>query len=135
MHAQSARPCVAILDRDPWLVRILQATFQTAGYPTVTPEAADHGWEPEELAQFIKREDPQAVVYDVTFPYEEHYRQFQQLLLRLEGKRPAFVLTTTGKTAVQRLAGSADADPRLEIVSKPFDLEDVLRTVERALPA
>ena len=79
---------------------------------------------------FFAAHDPRAVLWDIAIPYEANWAFFQRVAASEAAQGRAFVLTTTNKTALERLVGPT---PVHEVVGKPFDIE-VLAQVLRHAP-
>ena len=85
---------------------------------------------PDAVRRFMSQHQPQVIVFDVSFPYElkwQRFREFQQLG---DECRVPVVLTTTNQRALTEWSGAASV---LEILGKPYDLEQLLAAVRRAL--
>jgi DNA-binding NtrC family response regulator len=79
---------------------------------------------------FMAKHQPQAIVFDVSFPYESNWQRFLEFRQLGDQCRVPVVLTTTNKDALVECVGSTEA---LEIVGKPYDLDELLTAVRRAL--
>jgi len=79
---------------------------------------------------FMVEHQPQAIVFDVSFPYESNWQRFLEFRQLGDQCHVPVVLTTTNKDALAECVGSTEA---LEIVGKPYDLNELLAAVRRAL--
>jgi DNA-binding NarL/FixJ family response regulator len=86
--------------------------------------------DPKVVLGFMAQHQPQAIVFDVSFPYESNWRRFLEFQALGDECRVPVVLTTTNKNALAECIGSTEA---LEIVGKPYDLDELLAAVRRAL--
>jgi DNA-binding NtrC family response regulator len=78
----------------------------------------------------LEEHDPRVVIYDIPPPYDQNW-EFLKLLRTTEAMRDrAVVVTTTHKGHLEQLVGPTDA---IEIVGKPYDLDQVIRAVRQAL--
>jgi DNA-binding NtrC family response regulator len=84
----------------------------------------------EDVGAFLTRHDPAVVIFDVAVPYEENWRYFQEARALPEARGRRFITTTTNRAALEGFVGPNDA---IEIIGKPFDLEQLIDTVRRAL--
>ena len=82
--------------------------------------------------RLMERHDPVVVVYDIGAPYEENWALFE--LCRATSMRDRrFVITSANPARVERLAGH---DERIvEIVDRPFDLDNIAQAVREAARA
>jgi DNA-binding NtrC family response regulator len=71
---------------------------------------------------------PQACIYAVSMPYAASWANFQ--VVRQAMSDCAWVVTTTNKRALDALVGPTET---FEIWGKPFDIEQVVASVRRAL--
>jgi len=122
--APGPRPTVAIINSNDDLVALLRETLEDEGMLVVTAHIRDIKAGREDLPKFLKRHDPDVIVYDLAPPYSDNWR-----FLNLE--RAAFagrglVLTTVNARALQRTVGKSGA---FEIEGRRADLSRVVRAV------
>jgi DNA-binding NarL/FixJ family response regulator len=106
---------------------MLRLALQQAGFESVTAhiEEIKRG-----LLDFLKEHDPRVVIYDIPPPYDQNW-EFLKLLRTTEAMRDrAVVVTTTHKGHLEKLVGPTDA---IEIVGKPYDLDQVIRAVQQGV--
>ena len=123
---QKARK-VAVINSSAAVIELLRTLLETAGYETVTAHIDDIKSGRLDLLGFLKTHDPQVVIYDISIPYEENWT-FLKLVRDTDvvhGRR--FIVTTTNKARLEQLVGPTDT---LEIVGKPFDLDQILVAVQ-----
>jgi DNA-binding response OmpR family regulator len=123
-------PVIAIVNSSEDLVEILQQVFQDEGFQTVTGHVPNFKVGRDDLVAFFERHDPAAVVYDISPPYEENWNFLRLVRDAKSAQGRAFVLTTTNKKALDGMVGRTGA---IEIIGKPFDLNEVVDAVRRAL--
>jgi CheY-like chemotaxis protein len=84
----------------------------------------------EIVQDFVRRHQPDVIVFDVSFPYDRNWVRFCEFR-QADGVRDIpIVLTTTHKRALYDLVGPTEA---LEIIGKPYDLDELATTVKRVL--
>jgi DNA-binding response OmpR family regulator len=84
-----------------------------------------------DIATFLTKENPAAVVWDISLPYHLNWTYFQMIRASgvLDGR--GVVLTTTNKPRLEEIIGvETDA---IEIVGKPYDLDVIVGAVKHAL--
>ena len=121
---------VAVFNANEDVVELLRLVVQQAGHRVVTAHVPDIKRGEVDVAAFVQQHDPSVIVYDIPVPYEQNWT-----FLKLVREAPAmrgrvFVLTTTHKANLERLVGPTDA---IEILGKPFDLNQVVEAVNRAV--
>ena len=125
------RPVIAVFNSSSDTVDLLRRALEQEGLQTVIghiPEIKQGGLD---LIAFIGRHVPAVIVYDVSPPYEENWT-FLRLVRSSEAvSGKPFVITTTNKPALDSLVGSTEA---IEIIGKPYDLQQVVDAVRAALP-
>jgi DNA-binding response OmpR family regulator len=84
----------------------------------------------EVVQDFVRRHQPDVIVFDVSFPYEHNWTRYCEFR-QADGVRDIpIVLTTTNKNALHDIVGTTAA---LEIVGKPYDLDELASAVKRVL--
>jgi len=123
-------PVVAIFNTNDDLVELLRVTFEQAGFATVSGHIDDLRRGELNLETFVKQHDPDVVLYDISPPYDQHWR-FLEVLRKspaLRGRH--FVITTTNVRQLHDIVGTRE--PVYEIVGKPYDLTEITRAVKEA---
>lgn len=131
MASLPARPRIAIVNTSEDLIDVLKMFFQDEGYEVVTTNVRVFRTREQDLEQFIAAHDPAVLLWDIALPYDANWNFFQQVkqLPVMQGRR--FVLTTTNEKRVREVACT---EPEvIEIVGKPFDLNQLAQAVQRAL--
>jgi len=70
------------------------------------------------------------IVYDVAPPYDTNWTFLRVMRNSRVMQGRAFVVTTTNKKALDELIGPSDV---VELLCKPYDLEQIVQSVNRAL--
>jgi DNA-binding NarL/FixJ family response regulator len=122
---------VAVINSSEDTVEMLRQALHNGGFRSVV-SAHIHDFKTGEsdFPKYLQTHDPQAIIYDIAIPYEQNWT-FLKLLLDSEHMRGRkVVLTTTNKKRLEELVGPTDA---LEIVGKPYDIDEIVRAVKAAL--
>ena len=122
---------VAVINSNEDTVELLRQCLEMNGFrQVVTAHVRDIREGATDFLEFVSRTQPAVFVYDVRIPYDRNWR-FLQLLLNTEvmqGRR--LVLTTTNKMALDAMVGPTQA---LEVIGKPYDIEQIVAAVAKAL--
>ena len=127
-------PVVAVINSTPDIIDMLRIAFEGAGLATVgTFTHAVRDGEVD-LEAFMRQHDPKVVVYDIAPPYPNNWLFFQHIASMpvMHGKH--FILTTTNKVHVDKLAVGTKL-PIFEIVGTPYDIELLVDEVRQAARA
>ncbi len=121
---------VAIFNTNPEVLDLVREALQSGGYATVVAHIDDLKRGRIDMVQFVEEHQPDAIVYDVAPPYDTNWT-FLRLMRNskvMQGR--AFVVTTTNKRVLEELIGPSDV---VELVGKPYDLEQICLAVTRAM--
>jgi DNA-binding response OmpR family regulator len=130
MTTPSPAPVVAVLNSSEDIVGMLREVLQEEGFTVVTAQVPDIKAGREDVVAFLRRYDPQVVLYDISPPYEANWTFFRLVQDTEAAKGRPFVVTTTNQRALAELVGEAAV---VELLGKPYDLQEVVRAVRRAL--
>jgi CheY-like chemotaxis protein len=123
-------PTIAVINSNEDTTDMLRACLQNGGFSSVViGHVTEIKRGQTDFLKFLETHDPDVFVWDISIPYEENWR-FVQLMMssdRMHGRR--VILTTTNKRALEALVGHTDT---IEIIGKPYDLEQVVRAVKKA---
>ena len=123
-------PTIAVINSNEDTTEMLRACLQDEGFTSVViGHVTEIKRGQTDFLKFLDAHDPAIFVWDIGIPYEENWR-FVQLMLtseRMQGRR--VVLTTTNKRALDSMVGRTDT---MEIIGKPYDLDQVVKAVKRA---
>jgi CheY-like chemotaxis protein len=121
---------VAVINSNADTVEALRVFLEQRGFDTVSTHIDEIKRGQVDFLEFLRTHDPAALVYDISPPYDNNWT-FLQLIRSSEAMRGrAVVITTTHKANLERLVGPTEA---MEIVGKPYDLEQIAGAVGRAL--
>ncbi|MBD3292135.1 MAG: response regulator [Armatimonadia bacterium] len=113
-------PCLLVVDDDPKITHLLQIALRRGGYEIWASHSG------EEAIDLARRERPDAVLLDLCMPDMSgedvlHYLKTDAELSDVP------VIVATGETDFPELAGA------YAILTKPFNLRRLYRTLDRAL--
>lgn len=124
------KPTIAVVNSNQDTTEMLRASLQDHGFTSVViAHVTEIKRGVTDVVEFVQTHEPEVFVWDISLPYEENWRFVHMLMGHeaIRGRR--FVLTTTNKRALESLVGKTEA---LEIVGKPYDLQQVITAVRRA---
>jgi response regulator RpfG family c-di-GMP phosphodiesterase len=120
---------VACFNSSDDLLEIMRDALQEDGYQVMTAHVHDIERGRVDLRKLLVEHDPPVLVWDLSPPYDRTH-QFLEMMRHLdEMKGRCVIVTTTNKRAVEEIAHVSDT---LELVGRPFDLEELTRRVAAA---
>jgi len=123
---QDARDYVVVtFSPQPSIADFLKRIVDSAGFASLP--SSTH----EELESLVHDVMPDAIVYEVAFPFAENWRQLGQLRTRPEFGHVPFVITTPDAPELYRRVGVKG----LELFRRPDDLTELKETVLGAIGA
>lgn len=130
MHRPLASSRVAVINSNEDLVDMVSTLLQEEGYVAIPGHVRQFRLEEQHLSQFIAEQDPQVILWDIAPPYDLNWQYFQEIshLPIMQGR--SFIVTTTHIKHLREVAG--EGQEAIEILDKPYDLEQVLRAVQEA---
>lgn len=125
------KPTVAVINSSDDTIEMLQASLQHHGFTSVvSAHVNDLRKGREDFVTFLTEHDPRVLIYDVSIPYDRNWEFLQELLALEEMRGRSVVITTTNKEVLESLVGPTNA---FEIHGKPYDIEQIVSSVERAV--
>jgi DNA-binding response OmpR family regulator len=123
------RAKVAIFNAHADTVEMLHVALQHSGFETIDAPLKEFVQGIEAALAFLHEHAPDAVVYDVSLPYEQ-MAEFCCQLQEADIKR-GWVITSTNPA---RTARDLRARPEeYELIGKPYDLDHVVAAVHRVV--
>jgi DNA-binding response OmpR family regulator len=121
---------VAVFNTSEDTTDLLRITLEQAGFVAVTgfTNAIRDGQ--LDLDSYMRQHRPKVVVYDIGLPYDRNWRLFEHLRSSPACEGVEFVVTSTNAAHVNAIAGPQQSV--LEIVGKPYDLDELIRAVKEA---
>ena len=127
-------PVVAVINSTPDVIDMLRLALEAAGIAMVSSYTHEIRDGKLDVESFMRLHDPKVIIYDIAPPYANNWLLFQHIASRPIMKDRQFVLTTTNKTHVEKMAASVKL-PIFEIVGLPYDLNQLIEEVRQAMRA
>ena len=124
-------PVVAVINSTPDIVDLLRLAVEKEGFVAVTALTFEIRDGKTDLDHLIQQHQPSVIVYDIAPPYDANWKLFQHVAAMPVMKGRQFVLTSTNRAHVEKIAGPQEHI--YEIVGKPFDLAEIATAVKQAV--
>ena len=124
-------PTLAVFNASEDTVAFVTLFFEGQGFHVVSQSWPAFDSLRAEIADaFVAQHCVDIVIFDVSLPYRENWDHFVDFSKMLDGRRVPVVLTTTNKQALTEMVGPTHA---LEIIGKPYDLDQLAVAVRKAM--
>ena len=125
-------PTVVLINASDDTVEMVQRMLEIDGICCLTScHFADLKKGIIDFADFLTRNDPAVVIFDISPPYRENWKFFKSMRDSKGMKTRGVVLTTTNKLRLDEIIG--DESNAIEIVGKPYDLGQINSAIGNAL--
>ena len=122
---------IAVINSNEDTVEMLRTCLNTHGFTSVvTAHVREIRDGATDFLEFVRTHQPHLFVYDISIPYDRNWRFLDFLRSSDVMKGRAVVVTTTNKAALDKMVGPNEA---MEIVGKPYDIEQIVGAVKRTL--
>jgi len=122
---------VAILNTSEDTIALLCEIVTEEGWSATSDYIVEFRRDRQDISAFFQKHQPKVVIYDLAVPYEENWQFLRECVVPASGlSHGQFVLTTTNKGALEQLVGQT---PTIELIAKPFDIDEVVQAVHRAM--
>ena len=115
---------IVIINSNIELIAILQEIFKEENFKVATYQTKDIKEGRVDIQSILDKHKPDAILYDIAIPYEENWRLFKTFLNKVIPDDMRLILTTTNKRVLDKMVGPT---PTIEIVGKPFDIDEIIR--------
>ena len=126
-----AAPVVAVFNSNDDVVEMLRLILEHNEFIVVSAHLDAIRRGEQSLADFVAEHDPDLIVYDLNPPYDRSWRFLEHLRGMPHMQNRKFVITSTNARAATEIIGNAEHV--YEIVGKPYDINEIVKVVQRAL--
>ena len=123
-----AAPVIAIIHQNQDVADVLCSLLDGEGYRCIPVPLPDPEGDESDLLAFLDRHNAVVVMYDIPPSYAANWALLQRLRARSSRQARAFLVLTTDHSLLESLRSPADA---IDILSEPFNLDDVVAAVRR----
>jgi|SRR5690606_608763 len=126
---KSSLPTVVIINTSEDYLDIMRLFLNAEGYVTVPLRITDIKTGQIDIVDVIQESNPRVIVYDIAFPYQENWLQFQNIVNLDINTGREFILTTPNLDALQDQIGEQVS--AYQIVDKEIDLRKIVTHVNK----
>ena len=126
-------PVVAVLNSNDDTVELLRVYLENEGFVVISAHLAEMKRAAASIDEYITEHDPRVVIFDLAPPYDRSWLFLQHVRNQTSLKGRPFVLTSTNPQHVFEIAKEAKEEEILEIIGKPYDLQQIIGAVKKAL--
>ena len=119
---------VAVVNSNEDIIDGIRLILSEEGFNTVSGHVVSFKRGKDDIVAFLKKNNPDVVMYDMAPPYEENWTYLQTIKNLKESKGRRFVVTTTNKNALKNLTGAK----AMELLGKPYDIKEVIKKIKKA---
>jgi DNA-binding response OmpR family regulator len=134
LRSISSPSVVALVDANDDLIEMVQHMVVASGFAKLVGchfTSLKNG--NIDFDRFLRRHEPEVVIFDISPPYEENWLFFTVLRDRQAMKGRGLILTTPNKARLDETMGKDSA--AAEIVGKPYDLDQLKVAIHAAFEA
>jgi DNA-binding response OmpR family regulator len=125
-------PIVSLFNASDDTVEMVKRMLETTGICCLTTcRFADLRKGNIDFNTYLRTCNPAVVIFDISPPYVENWAFFKTMRDSIGMEKRGLVLTTTNKLRLDEIIGN-DSNA-IEIVGKPYDLQQICDAIERAL--
>jgi CheY-like chemotaxis protein len=128
----TARSVVLVLDTNVDTVEMLRTALDAAGFSVTSAFMDDIARGDTSLDSMLRLTPPSVVLFDVAIPYDRNWALKEKLQEVPELQGVPFVVTTTNVRRLREVVNEASGEPVIEIIGKPYDIEQIVQAVTRA---
>jgi DNA-binding NtrC family response regulator len=127
---QKPKPTVAIFNTSEDVVELFRVLLEAEGFNTTRLHITDIERGNVDMLKYLSDHDPAAIIYDIAPPYEQSWNVAKQLLDMKAMQHRKVIFTTTNKRRLEAIIGEVHP---FEIAQKPYDFQQVVEAVKKAL--
>jgi DNA-binding response OmpR family regulator len=132
MESPRPPPTVALFNASDDTVEMVERMLATMGISCLTAcHFTDLKKGTVDFNTYLAIHNPVVVIFDISPPYGENWEFFKTMRDSMAMERRGLVLTTTNKIRLDEIVG--DDSCAIEIVGKPYDLQQITNAIEAAL--
>jgi DNA-binding response OmpR family regulator len=125
-------PIVSLFNASDDTVEMVKRMLETTGICCLTScRFADLRKGNIDFNAYLRTCNPAVVIFDISPPYIENWEFFKTMRDSIGMEKRGLVLTTTNKLRLDEIIGNNSK--AIEIVGKPYDLQQIYDAIERAL--